>query len=672
MSTHPPEEAEPLLPRSTNHDQYAGNCYETTDSPTDSTSISIGEHANARKSPDGDHDDDAASNADTDEDASVKRYRAQRLKEAGGWLGYLKEFSIFIPFVVPRKDRKAQFCIVLSLLCISAKRAFNILIPRQLGIVTDKILAQQSPYRELAVWLILTFLSNETGVEMIYELSKIPIKQYTYRRLTDAAFHHVMNLSMDFHSERDSAEVMKSIEQGESLANVLEIVVLDTLPTVVDLMIAIWLLCWKFNVYAGLSLLIASVVFISLGIFLSGFNIDNRRAETKAEAEEARVMHQAVQGWQTVTFFNATSFERRRYGQAVEGHLTASRKWANYDTYMYAILEILVPLTFFTLACMILYEISRGRASPGDFVFFVSYWEYLLWPMKWISHNYRYLVKDFVAAERLLQLLQTKPTVADCDDAHELRNVDGHVAFENVSFSYDAKKTTIKDLSISAKHGQTIAIVGETGAGKSSMIKLLLRLYDVTSGRITIDGHDIREVTLSSLREAIGVVPQDPYLFNASILDNVRYASPSASDIEVFQACRAAAIHDKILGFPDGYDTEVGEQGVKLSGGEIQRLAIARVFLKNPPILILDEATSAVDTNTESMIQGALTELIQGRTTFIIAHRLSTIISADKILVVHEGQVVESGTHVELVNKGGRYNDLWAKQVGATPNESLI
>ncbi|KAM5344651.1 hypothetical protein ACJ41O_013186 [Fusarium nematophilum] len=611
------------------------------------------------------YDADTDGSDSEDDSASIKRRRAKRLKEAGGWWGYLSDFAIFLPFLIPKKDRKVQFSILLCLLCIAGTRALNVLLPRQLGIVTDQLLNKEPPYKALAIWLLLNTLSEQGLLGLIESLAKIPIKQFSYRAVTNAAFNHVLSLPMEFHSERDSAEVMKAVDQGESLTNVLDTLVIELLPVMVDLVVAFTILYWKFNSYVCLAMCAAAAAFVSLEVLASSWNIENRRKSTKAEREEARVMHQAVQGWQTVTYFNMFGFERRRFGQAVDKRLAASRVWSTRDAYTQSMLDVLVPCTFFTLASLVLYEISMGRASPGDFVFLIQYWEYLVWPLKFLSHNYRYMMSDLVDAERLLYLLQTKPTIVDKDGAQDLEKVRGCVAFEDVTFSYDPRKKTINGLSFSLTPGQTVALVGETGAGKSSIIKLLLRFYDVSGGRITIDGHDIRDITLGSLRNALGVVPQDPLLFNASVLENLRYAKPTATDAEIHDACRAAAIHDKILTFADGYETQVGEQGVKLSGGEIQRLAIARVFLKNPPILILDEATSAVDTNTESSIQGALDTLKQERSTIVIAHRLSTVVNADQILVVHGGEVVEFGTHGELISQGGRYRDLWSKQVGS-------
>ena len=606
---------------------------------------------------------DSGSDSDSEGGARIKRLRAKRLEETGSWWIYLEDFSIFLPHLIPRKDFKVQTCYIVCLLCLAGDRALNVLGPLQLGAVADELLLGRMPYTSLAIWLLLTLLNDDAGLGFIKELAKIPIKQFSYRQLSNAAFGHVMELGMDFHSERDSAEVMKAVEQGEALTRVLETAVLEIVPTILDLCIAILLLYSKFNAYVALALVIAGTAFMLLEIKTSNWNMGNRRRLTKAERKEARVMHQAVEGWQTVAYFNMFSFERRRFGTTVEKHLQADQKFSKRLAQIDAMLDLLVPTTFFGLSCLVFLEISHGRSSPGAFVFLIQYWDKLIWPLKYLSREYRWLMSDLVDAERLLDLLQTKPSIIDKETATDLGPVKGYVAFENVDFSYDKRKPVIEDVSFSASPGQTIALVGATGAGKSSITKLLLRFYDITAGAIRIDGHDIRDVTLSSLRNVLGVVPQDPLLFNASIRENLRYAKPDATHGELITACRAAAIHDKILSFPDGYDTTVGEHGVKLSGGEVQRLAIARVFLKNPAILILDEATSAVDTATEAEIQTVLAGLQETRTTIVVAHRLSTVVGADRILVMHDGRIVESGTHRELLQAGGRYKGLWMKQV---------
>lgn len=287
-----------------------------------------------------------------------------------------------------------------------------------------------------------------------------------------------------------------------------------------------------------------------------------------------------------------------------------------------------------------------------------------------LSRAQSQLMRNLIDAEQLLQVFQTQPSVADRTGAKKLNLVKGDIEYTNVNFSYDGKKQIMKNLSFRAAAGQTIALIGETGGGKSTILKLLFRFYDITNGSITIDGQDIRDVTLESLRECIGVVPQDSSLFNDTVVNNIRYSRLDATDNEVFDACKAAAIHDKIMTFTDGYKSKVGEHGVRLSGGELQRVAIARALLKNSRIILLDEATSSVDTETERQIQGALAKLTRGRTTFVVAHRLSTIVNADLIIVIKEGGILEKGTHNELFHARGKYHDLWAKQSFGAPGDA--
>lgn len=612
--------------------------------------------------------DPSADDSDDDSDSDTHGSRGKdspykKIRKSGSWILYLQNFRVFLPFLIPRKDIKVQLCLAVCLVCLMAERALNVLVPRQLGIVTDKLSSKQAPFAELGVWFLLSVIQDESGIGLVQTLAKIPIRQFSSRQITNAAFTHVMSLSMEFHSERDSAEVMKAVEQGRSLNDILEAAVLDIAPTIIDMFIAFFLLYAKFNASVAMCMVVAAIVFLSLQVISSKWNIKNRRRITETERDQTRIMHQAVQGWRTVSAFNMFAYEKDRFRKAVDNRLAASMAYNVRDALIKGPLELVIPVTFFALGCLVVYEVSQGRASTGDFVFLITYWGNMIWPLKFLMHEYRWLVRSLIDAERLLDLLTTKPSVSDKEGARNIGQVRGQVEFQHVGFSYDARRTAIVDVNLSAAPGETIALVGATGAGKSTLTKLLLRYYDISSGSIMIDGQDIRDVTLGSLRDVLGVVPQDPLLFNASIMENLRYARLTASEDEIMDACRASAIHDKILTFPDGYNTVVGEQGVKLSGGEIQRLAIARVFLKDPPILILDEATSAVDTQTESEIQSALRRLSRKRTTFIVAHRLSTVVGADQILVVEDGSIAEKGTHRELLAKKGRYHNLWSKQI---------
>lgn len=603
--------------------------------------------------------DDTDSDSDSDEDQDVRDARAERLRETGGWLGYLKDFTVFLPYVIPRRDLKVQLCLLICIFILALERAMHIAIPYTLGLIADKVATGSMPMRELFIYLALDVLNSESGLILAQDLSKIPIKRFSYRKLTNAAFNHVMAQSVDFHSTQDSAEMMKAVEQGEALGNVLESVVIDIAPTLIDIIVACGIFYHKFSPTVAMVMFGASVVYIIAEATSTKLTTGDRRNVTKTERIETRKMHQAIQGWQTVAYFNQFQREARTLSNAVADHMNAKTRFEARQALLQALVEFIVPLTFFALAYIILHRIANGTASPGDFVFFLTYWDSIIYPLKFLVNHVRWLVGDFVDAERLLFLLKTKPSITDTPDAYPLAVRDGEVKFSDVSFKYEEGRYALRDVTFTASPGQTVALVGETGAGKSSILKLLLRLHDITAGSISISDQDIRDVTLSSIRDAISVVPQTPMFFNTSIMENVRYARSTATDEDVHEACRAAAIHDTIMRYPKGYDTQVGERGVKLSGGEAQRLAIARALLKDAPIVLLDEATSAVDTVTEGKIKGALEKLRQGRIVIVIAHRLSTIVDANQILVLHEGSVAERGTHAELCGQEGRYWKLW-------------
>ncbi|KLU86992.1 hypothetical protein MAPG_05998 [Magnaporthiopsis poae ATCC 64411] len=611
---------------------------------------------------DGDSDSDGGSDSDSgydsDDEEANQRRQARRVKELGGWWHYLQDFfSVFGPFLVPRGDVKVQLWMAVCVVCLIAKRVLTVMIPNQLGAVANALLgdgdgaSRHPPYRELAVWVALNLVGGDAVLGLLQEVAKVPVRQFSERAVANAAFAHVMSLSMDFHSERDAAEVMKAVEQGTALMHFVERVVIDVVPTLVDLATSVVVLGLRFDWSVAGLMALAFVGFMALEAYSS-----------------SRGVHP--------TLFGALGREKRRFGESLDATLAAERGWALRDSGIEAIFSALDPLTFAAMAAIVLRRVVDGRAKPGDFVFFIDYWQYLIWPLRFVVAEYRQVLSDMVDAEQLLALLRTKATVADRPEAGELGGgggdiTRGHINFEDVGFEYDGGERgqkAVTGLNFSVAAGETVGLVGSSGAGKSTILKLLLRFYDVTEGRVLIDGHDIRDVTLESLRAAFGVVPQEPQLFDASVLDNVRYARPDATDAEVYAACAAAAIHDRIMGFRDGYGTRVGEGGVKLSGGEAQRLAVARALLRDPSILVLDEATSSVDSRTEAEIQEALDAFRQqrARTTFIVAHRLSTVVGADRILVIDKGRCVESGTHKELLAMKGRYSELWSKQVGGS------
>ncbi|KAG0221717.1 ATP-binding cassette sub- B member 6, mitochondrial [Mortierella sp. GBA43] len=385
--------------------------------------------------------------------------------------------------------------------------------------------------------------------------------------------------------------------------------------------------------------------------------------------------------FETVKYYTAEEFETGRYREAIRKYMIADYK----SQFSYQILNLIQSfvITMGMLAGCLLcaYEISLGKRKPENFVTFIVYLNQLYAPLNWFGSYYRMLQQNFIDMEKMMKLLEQEQSVKDIPGADRLVVRDGEVVFENVSFHYDSRQKGLQNVSFTVPKGKTVALVGPTGSGKSTILRLLFRFYDVTSGRILIDGQDISQKTQASLREQVGVVPQDSVLFNESIYYNINYGRTSATRPEVEMAAKAAQIHDKILDFPDQYETKVGERGLRLSGGEKQRVAIARTILKNPPIVLLDEATSALDSITESQIQAALARMTENRTTLVIAHRLSTIVNADLILCVKDGVIAEQGTHAELVEKAlanggeGIYYEMWKQQrreeLGEDANASL-
>ena len=370
--------------------------------------------------------------------------------------------------------------------------------------------------------------------------------------------------------------------------------------------------------------------------------------------------------YETVKYFNAEDYEFKRYRGAVEKY-----QKAEYHVYLSLNLMNVTQNLIFVIGLMVTcfiaaYQVVTGQLKVGKFVALLTYMAQLQGPLNFFGTFYRMIQSAMINSERMLELFKEKPTVVDKPTAKPLPICNGEIVFEDVHFAYDVRKPALAGLSLRCPPGTTTAFVGESGGGKSTVFRLLYRFYNSESGSIQVDGHDIEtEVTIDSLRRHIGVVPQDTVLFNESLMYNLKYANPSATDDDVYRACQAASIHDRILSFPDGYRTAVGERGLRLSGGEKQRVAIARTILKNPRIILLDEATAALDSETEEHIQEALSMLSEGRTMLVIAHRLSTITTADQIVVLHQGRVAETGTHEELLAAKGRYASMWRKQIRA-------
>jgi ABC-type transport system involved in Fe-S cluster assembly fused permease/ATPase subunit len=369
--------------------------------------------------------------------------------------------------------------------------------------------------------------------------------------------------------------------------------------------------------------------------------------------------------YETVKYFNAEAYEFNRYREAVKKYQTAEYK-VLFSLNVMNITQNMVFVLGLLVTCFIAaYQVTTGQIDGSKFVVLIAYMGQLQSPLNFFGTFYRMIQSAMINSERMLELFKERPTVVDHEGARELPMCEGDLRFQDVHFSYDNRKPALTGLDFQCPPGTTTAFVGESGGGKSTVFRLLYRFYNTESGSIQVDGHDVADLTIDSVRSHIGVVPQDTVLFNETLMYNLKYANPEATDEQVYEACRAASIHDKILTFPDKYETKVGERGLRLSGGEKQRVAIARTILKNPRIIMLDEATAALDTETEQHIQEAFTTLAQGRTMLIIAHRLSTITHADQILVLNKGKVQERGTHEDLLERNGHYAAMWKKQIRA-------
>nr|XP_036579792.1 heavy metal tolerance protein [Colletotrichum truncatum]KAF6787472.1 heavy metal tolerance protein [Colletotrichum truncatum] len=595
----------------------------------------------------------------------------KRLQEEGNWLTYIKGFTILFPYFWPVGQRTLQLRLILVGLCLLAGNALNLLIPRQFGIIVDELKDKDfsSAWIGVAIYGLLRIAASDAGIEFLREWLYLPLEVYADGALSTAAYRHILNLSADFHDSKSTSDISLAMYGGSSISDLLESICFQALPMLIDLVVAVVYLSVTLGPYEGFITITTSTLFLFIATKMISVMKERRRAHVNAQYAEHYVRQTGISGWHTVASFNQTTYEDVRYSNAIHTRINWTKRvrlgWFTAQAFQ----SLVLLCGLLAGAVLAVYRIKNSKATPGDLTMLLMYWAQLTSPLRFMASLGKKIGSDLIDAERLLDIMKKQPTIVNKKGARPLKLIDGNVDFNDVSFSYDKKKKIINGISLSVPGGQTVAFVGATGAGKSTMLKLLNRFYDSTEGAILIDGQDVRDVDLHSLRDRIGLVPQNPVLFDDTIINNIRYARITASDDEVFEACKAACIHDKIMTFTDGYSTRVGERGIKLSGGELQRVAIARAILKQPEIVLLDEATSSVDTDTEQKIQQSFMQLCKGRTTFIVAHRLSTIMNADRIVVIEDGEVVEQGNHADLVVANGRYADLWSKQTFLKPKD---
>ena len=513
----------------------------------------------------------------------------------------------------------------------------------------------------------------QAGLNQLRDALFATVGQHAVRRLAYQTFVHMHELSLRFHLERRTGGLSRVIERGtKGIEAIVRFSILNTAPTVLEFALT------ALVVYISYGWHYMSVVAITVGLYTwftikaSNWRISIRRQMNESDTEANTRAIDSLLNYETVKYFGNEELEAKRFDSSMAGYEKAAIKtwislgWLNFGQ------AVIFGAGMATMMLMSAYEVMHGTQTLGDFVFINALLMQLSIPLNFIGSIYREVRQGLTDIEAMFDLLDVKQEVTDAPDAKPLIVKEGEIRFNHVEFSYDTNRQILKDIDFSVPAGKTVAIVGPSGAGKSTISRLLFRFYDVQKGSIMIDGQDIRSVTQKSLRNAIGMVPQDTVLFNDTIAYNIRYGRPDASDEEVKKAAEMAQIGDFIAQLPDGYQSMVGERGLKLSGGEKQRVAIARTILKAPPILILDEATSALDTATELEIQYALDVVSRGRTTLVVAHRLSTIIGADEILVLKGGRIIERGKHDELLAKGGLYASMWHKQLEASKAEEQL
>jgi ATP-binding cassette, subfamily B, heavy metal transporter len=555
--------------------------------------------------------------------------------------------------------------VILAVIFLVAAKLANITVPIVMKHIVDDLSVERAliavPVAALLAYGLLRLSS--TAFNELRDIVFVKVAQRAMRRIALEVFHHLHALSLRFHLERQTGGLTRDIERGtRGISTLLSFMVFSVLPTLLEIALVTGFLIVKFDVWFGVICVAALILYVALTFTISEWRTAHRRQMNEMDSKANTKAIDSLLNYETVKYFGNEHYEARRYDDNLQRYehavVTSETSLGLLNAVQAAIIALAVSLLMWRAAD----GIVAGKLSLGDLVMVNALLIQLYIPLNFLGVMYREIKQAMVDMEKMFRLLGENREVEDKPGARPLAVSGAAIRFENVDFSYDHRRPILKGVSFEVPAGRKVAVVGPSGSGKSTIARLLFRFYDVDGGRITIDGQDLRDVTQASVRAALGVVPQDTVLFNDTIYYNVAYGRPEAKREEIENAARVAHIADFIGRLPDKWETTVGERGLKLSGGEKQRVSIARTLLKNPPILIFDEATSALDSHTEKSIQAELAEISRDRTTLVIAHRLSTIVDADEILVLDHGQIVERGNFFTLVAANGRFAEMWKLQ----------
>ena len=569
-------------------------------------------------------------------------------------------------YVSPKGDRSVTTRIVIALAFVALARAATLVVPIFYGKLVDHVAGEDAGF-DLSImwWLLGGYALARIGQQFFDEGSEFVFVRVAQKAVHGAAlttFKHLHSLSLKFHLDRQTGGLTRAIERGaKGMEFLLTFALLEVMPLIIELILVSTIMWAMFGFYYAVVTFTTVMIYTVFTLSVTEWRIKFRRRMNEADEKAATRAVDSLLNFETVKYFSAEEIEAKRYSEALSRYEKAAVQSRTSLSAVNIGQGLIISTGLALVMGMAGHDIHNGNISIGSFVVVNTYLIQLYLPLNFLGYIYREIRQSLTDMERMFSLLEEAPDITDQQEAPPIKIDQGRIDFDNVVFSY-GPRGVLKGLNLTVEAGERVAIVGPSGAGKSTISKLLFRFYDPEEGEIRIDNQPINQVQQSGLRREIAVVPQDTVLFNTTIAENIAYGKPDASLNDIREASRLASLHDFIASLPDGYDTKVGERGLKLSGGEKQRVAIARAIIKNPSIFLFDEATSALDSRTEKEIQHSLETISAGRTTLIIAHRLSTVVNCDRIFVLNKGQVEESGTHQELLALNGMYYTMWMRQ----------